>query len=144
MRKQIAGLALSTFFGLTLCAAPQDQTPAAPAPQAQTDSARSAGPRQLDPNRQVRTLAKRLSLSADQQQQILPVLADRDQQLQAIRNDSSLSPKDRHEKMLALRQDSRNKIKARLTQEQKQAYDQMLEQARERHHDRKSQSSDNS
>ncbi|MBV9304749.1 MAG: hypothetical protein JO185_24380 [Acidobacteriaceae bacterium] len=136
MRKQICCFALSTIFGLTLCAAPQEQTPAAPAPQAAP--AQTEGSRQFDPNRQVQRLTKKLNLTADQQQQLLPILTDRNQQVQAILNDNSLSRKDRHEKMLAIRQDSQNKIKAVLTQEQKQAYDQMLQEAREHHRNKKS------
>ena len=126
MRKSIACFALFTCLGLAAyAAAPQEQMPATPAP------AQSQGPRQFDPNRQVRVMAKKLNLSADQQQQLLPILADRNQQIGAIRNDSSLSPKDRHSKMIAVREDSQNKIRALLTQDQKTAYDAMLQQARE-------------
>ena len=125
MRKPIACFALFTCLGLAAYATPQEGAPAASVP------AQSQGPRQFDPNRQVRVMAKKLNLSANQQQQLLPILADRDQQMGAIRNDSSLSPKDRHTKMTAVREDSQNKIKALLTQDQKTAYDGMLQQARE-------------
>jgi len=137
MRKQIACFALSTFLGLSAFAAPQEQTPA---PQTQAVPAQAEGTRQFDPQRQVQMLTKRLNLTADQQQQLLPILTERNQQMQNVRNDSSLSRKDRHEKMMAVREDSQNKIKALLTQDQKQTYDQMLQQARERRHDKRAQS----
>jgi periplasmic protein CpxP/Spy len=139
MRKQIACFALSTFLGFTAFAAPQEQTPAPATPQAQTAPTPARGTRQFDPQRQVQMLTKKLNLTADQQQQLLPILTERNQQIQNIRNDNALSHKDRHEKMLAVREDSQKKIKALLTQDQQQTYDQMLQQAREHHGDRKSQ-----
>jgi Spy/CpxP family protein refolding chaperone len=143
MRKQISCFALLAFSGLTMFAMPQEQqAPAASASQAQAVPSQEQGAHQFDPNRQVRMMTKKLNLTADQQQQLLPILTDRNQQMQAIRNDSSLSPKDRHAKMLAVREDSQNKIKAVLTPDQQKAYDQMLQQARERHGNRKAQGSD--
>jgi Spy/CpxP family protein refolding chaperone len=139
MKRSIACFALSTCLGFAMYAAPQDQAPAAPAPSAQ-----SQGARQFNPDRQVHAMAKRLNLTADQQQQILPILTDRNQQMQSIRNDSSLSPQDRHAKMAAVREDSQNKIKALLTPDQKTAYDQMLQQAREHRRAEKSQGTSNS
>ncbi|MFL6465362.1 MAG: hypothetical protein ACJ73N_13245 [Bryobacteraceae bacterium] len=140
MRKQIACFAVFTFFGFAAFAAPQEQTPAAPAPQAQAAPAQAKHARQFDPNYQAQKLAKKLNLTADQQQQLLPILTERNQQAQTVWNDSSLSRKDRHEKMLAIREESQTKIRAVLTPEQQQAYDQMLQAARERHHNKKSQS----
>ena len=144
MRKQISCFALLAFSGLTLCAMPQEQSaPTTPAPQAQAAPSQAEGPRQFDPNRQVRMMTKKLNLTADQQQQLLPILTDRNQQMQTIRNDSSLSRKDRHAKMLTVREDSQSKIRALLTQDQQGTYDQMLQQAREHQHNRKSQNTGN-
>jgi hypothetical protein len=88
--------------------------------------------RQPDPARQVRVLTKRLNLTTDQQNQILPILTDRVQQMQAIRADGSLSAQDRRAKVRALRQDTDAKITAVLTADQKQTYAQMQQQMRER------------
>lgn len=138
MRKQIFTLALSTLFGLGVAlAAPQAQDQ--PAPQNSQPSERH----QPDPNRQIRSLSKRLNLTADQQNQILPVLAARQEQMQGIRADSSLSPKDRREKARAVREDSDSKIRAVLTDEQKQAYDRMQQQMRERMRQRRQEQQQN-
>jgi periplasmic protein CpxP/Spy len=142
MRKQIACFALSTFLGFTAFAAPQEQTPAPATPQAQAAPTQAESARPFDPQHQVQMLTKKLNLTADQQQQLLPILTARNQQIQSIRNDNSLSRKDRHEKMLAVREDSQNKIKALLTQDQQQTYEQMVQQAHGHHRDRKSQNSD--
>ena len=133
MRKQICSLALSAIFGLGVAVA---------APQAQDQSAQpsqSAGHHQADPNRQLQRLTKRLNLTADQQNQILPILTGRQQQMQSIFSDNSLSPQDRHAKMRSVREDSDARIKAVLNDQQKQTYDQMLQQMREREQQRREQ-----
>ena len=134
MRKQISLMAVAAIFGVGLAmAAPQEQAPA-PAPEA------GQGARhQPDPSRQVKMLTKRLNLTQDQQNQILPILTDRQQQFESIHNDSALSPKDRHAKMQSLRQDSETKIKAVLTDEQKQSYDKMQQQMKDRAQQRREQ-----
>jgi periplasmic protein CpxP/Spy len=127
MKNRVLCLALSSFLGLgaALAAqAPQDQSAA---PQAQAPTAQQNGHRAVDPNRQIQMLAKKLNLTADQQNQILPILTDRQQQMAAIWNDSSLSKKDRHDKVRAIREDSKNKIDAVLSADQKQTYEQMLQ-----------------
>ena len=137
MRKQMTCLALLAFSGLAAFATPQEQQQA---PQAQAAPAQAeGGSRQFDPNRQMRMMTKKLNLTADQQQQLLPILTDRNQQMQAIRNDSSLSHQDRHAKMLTIREDSQTKIKALLTPDQQKAYDGMLQQAREHRENKKAQ-----
>ena len=129
MKKQIVTLALTTFFGLgtvgVAVAAPQ-QDQQAPAP------AQAREHRPVDPNRQIKMLSKRLSLSSDQQNQILPILTNRQQQIAALRADSSLSAQDRRAKMHAIRENSDAQIRGLLNDTQKQAYDQMLQQQHER------------
>ena len=127
MKKQFLSIALTTFFGLgTVAIAAPQQDQQAPAPTQQREH------RPVDPNRQVQMLGKRLNLTTDQQNQILPILTDRQQQIAALKADSSLSPKDRHAKMRAIREDSDAKIRGLLNDNQKQAYDQMLQRERER------------
>jgi Spy/CpxP family protein refolding chaperone len=128
MKKQIFSAALSTFFGLgILAAAPQTQD------QSNTDQHKESGHRrEADPQRQVNTLAKKLNLTADQKNQILPILTDRQQQMKSIHEDSSLSQEDRRTKMRSVFEDSNAKIKAVLNDDQKQKYDQMQQERRER------------
>ncbi|HZQ50953.1 MAG TPA: hypothetical protein VFB14_02090 [Bryobacteraceae bacterium] len=129
MKKQLLSVALSTLFGMGVAiAAPQTQDQ----PAASGQTAEAPHRHQADPSRQLKMLTKRLNLTADQQNQLLPILTDRQQQMQAIRNDSSLAPKDRRAKMRALREDSDAKIKNVLTDDQKQTYDQMVQHMRER------------
>jgi Spy/CpxP family protein refolding chaperone len=128
MKKQIFSAALSTFFGLGILAA---------APQAQDQSnaeqhKESAHRREADPQRQVNMLGKRLNLTGDQKNQILPILTDRQQQMKGIHEDTSLSQQDRRAKMQTVREDSDAKVKAVLNDDQKQKYAQMQQQRRDR------------
>jgi hypothetical protein len=135
MKKQLTSLALCAFFGVGLTlAAPAPQDPSAPPANNQ-----ESGQRHADPNRQLHSLSKHLNLTADQQNQILPILTDRQQQMSGIVGDNSLSKKDRRAKMQAVREDSENKIKGVLNDTQKQQYDQMLQVMRDRAHERRSQ-----
>jgi periplasmic protein CpxP/Spy len=128
MRKQIFSAVLSTFFGLgVLSATPQTQD------QSSTEQHKeSRHRRHADPQQQVNRLGKRLNLTDDQKNQILPILTDRQQQMKSIHDDSSLPQQDRRAKMRSLWQDSDAKIKAVLNDDQKQKYDQMQQQRRER------------
>ena len=134
MKKTIATIIFSSLFGMgAAMAVPQAQEQPTTPPAAQQQSDQSAPQHQApDPSRQVQMLAKKLNLTQDQQNQLLPILTERQQQMQAIRNDASLSHKDRHAKMVALHQDSDSKIRAILNDNQKQAYDQLQQQMREK------------
>jgi periplasmic protein CpxP/Spy len=128
VKKQIFTLALSGFLGIGIVMA-------APAPQDQSDSPHAhpgMGGRQMDPDREVQRLGKRLNLTDDQKNQIKPILADRQQQMRSLMQDSSLQPNDRHEKMRSIMEDTNNKVKAVLNDAQKAKFDQMQQQMRER------------
>ncbi len=104
----------------------QDQT--APPPVA----AQSPAPRPAhvpNPRHQAKKMAKELGLTPDQVSKIEPILADRDQQVQGLRSDTTLAPSDKKAKMHGIRQDSDSRIEAILTDTQKQQYEQ-IKQAR--------------
>lgn len=135
MKKNVSLLALSTLFGVTAAfAAPQDVS--APAPQNQTAPAPQNHRRGQfsDPNQQVQRLAKRLQLTSEQQNQLLPIFTQHQEQAKSIRSDSSLSAADRQAKLKDLRQQNNDQIRGVLTDAQKQQYDEMLQHARSRAH----------
>ena len=82
--------------------------------------------RTFDPAKQAAHLGKKLGLSGDQVSQITPILADRQQQMQNLRADTSLSRSDRHAKAKSIFEDSKSKIEALLNDTQKQQFEQML------------------
>ncbi len=128
----ILGALLSA--GMVLAQAPDaNQAPAPGAPQA-APAQPGGSHRTFDPGQQALHLAKRLSLSDDQVAQITPILADRQQKMQNLRADNSLSDQDRHAKARAIIEDSNSKIEAVLNDTQKQQFEQMLAQRRSHQH----------
>ncbi len=120
--------------GILLAQAPDaTQAPDANAPQAaQTQPGNSH--HNFDPSQMAAHLGQRLSLTSDQVAQITPILANRQQQMQSLRADASLTPQDRHAKARAIMQDSNSKIEALLNDTEKQQYEQMLAQRRNHQH----------
>jgi Spy/CpxP family protein refolding chaperone len=90
------------------------------------------GPMRMDPNKQLEHMTKELGLSSDQQTQIKPLLVARQQQMEAVFQDQSLSREDRRAKMTSIRQDSTSKIEAVLNDQQKQKFEAMQEHMRGR------------
>jgi Spy/CpxP family protein refolding chaperone len=71
-------------------------------------------------------MTQQLNLSSEQQQQIKPILESQSQQMQALRQDTSLSQQDRMTKMQSIRQSSSSQIKAVLNPDQQAKFDQMI------------------
>lgn len=139
---------LTVFCGLTLASAMAMAQSSNPAP-AQTDNgdqqvgiAGQAAPsnsapaevqrRPANPERQARELARQLGLSRAQVAQIRPIIADRQQQIEVLRADQNLAPRDRRSRVQGVMHDSRARIEALLTDSQKQQFEQMLADRRAR------------
>jgi periplasmic protein CpxP/Spy len=139
MKNQFCRLAISGLLatGLTFCSAAAfaQQDNATPAPEASAPQQGGGhgqwGGRQT-PDEQVARMTKRYNLSADQQAQIKPILANQQQQMQALRQDSSLSREDRMAKAKSIREDSSSKIQALLNDSQKQKFAQDQARRQER------------
>lgn len=102
-------------------------TPApAAAPNADQPAARpERRGRWMDPAEQLKHLTEYLTLTADQQAKILPILKDRQTKIQALMGDDSLSREDRRAKMMELGKASQDQIRAQLTPDQQQKFDAM-------------------
>ena len=143
---KLCRLALSGLLatGLTLSSAAvfaqQDNAPPAPDASAQQPGngpgAGRMGRQPMNPDEQVARMTKRYNLSSDQQAQIKPILANQQQQMQALRGDSSLSREDRMAKMKSIREDSSGKIQALLNDSQKQKFAEDQQRMQERQQDR--------
>jgi periplasmic protein CpxP/Spy len=129
MQRKFSTLALAGLLTMgmaTGAAFAQDQSaPPSPPPNMH-------GRRGMDPDAQLKRLTKQLDLSADQQSQIKPILDSRQQQMQQLWQDQSLSPDDRHQKMTGIQSDTTNKIEAVLNDTQKQKYEAMQAQMKQR------------
>lgn len=130
MQTKLFTLALGGLLALGLSSAafaqdnpppPPDQNQAGPPPEG------GRGMR-MDPNRQLERLTRELSLTTDQQTQIKPMLVERQQKMQALFQNQSLSQEDRRTQMRTIMEGSNNSIKAILNDDQKQKFDAMQQQ----------------
>lgn len=131
MYRKFSTLALTGLLTLGMSAGAaiaQDQS----APPQQQQNPNWQGHRRMDSDAQLKRLTKQLNLSADQQSQIKPILDSRQQQMQQLWQDQSLSREDRRQKMTAIQSDSTSKIEAVLNDTQKQKYEAMQEQMQQR------------
>jgi Spy/CpxP family protein refolding chaperone len=123
MKNQICRVALSGLLaaGLALGSAAafaQD----APPPDAGQQGGGRMGRGPMSPDDQLARMTKRYNLTADQQTQIKPILANQQQQMMTLRQDSSMSRDDKMAKMKSIREDSSTKIQAVLNDTQKQQF----------------------
>jgi Spy/CpxP family protein refolding chaperone len=86
----------------------------------------------MSPDEELQRLDKTLKLTDDQKNQIKPILEDRQQKMQSLRSDTSLSPEDRRGKMKSIMDDSNGKIRDVLNDDQKKKFDDMQQHMRGR------------
>jgi periplasmic protein CpxP/Spy len=136
MKNQLSRIALSGILatGLTLgsAAAFAQQDSPAPAPDASAQQGGYGHRQPPTPDEQVARMTKRYNLSADQQAQIKPIVADQQQKMMALHQDSSLSRDDKMAKMKSIHEDSNTKIQAILNDTQKQQFAQDQQRMQER------------
>jgi hypothetical protein len=75
------------------------------------------------PDQRLAKMTKKYNLTSDQQSRIKPILEDEQQQMQAMHSDTSMAPKDRHAKMMSMRQEDSQKIEAVLNDDQKKMFE---------------------
>jgi Spy/CpxP family protein refolding chaperone len=136
MKNQVCRIALSGLLatGLTLgsAAAFAQDSPAPDASAQQGNGAGRMGRGAMTPDEQLSRMTERYNLSADQQSQIKPILANQQQQMMALRQDSSMSRADRMTKMQSIREESSTKIQALLNDSQKQKYNEDQQRMQQR------------
>ena len=134
MRTFFSSVALGSLLAVGLSGSAllaQDQS----APPAASTQAPAQRPAHVpNPRHQAKKMAKALALTPDQVSKIEPILADRDQQVQSLRSDTTLAPSDRKAKMHGIRQDSDSRIEAILNDTQKQQYEQIKQSRKANRH----------
>jgi hypothetical protein len=85
----------------------------------------------MDPQQRVNMLAKELKLTDDQKSKLLPILTDQQQQMQSLRQDTSMSREDRMAKMRSIHEQTNAKVNGILNDDQKQKYAEMQQKMRE-------------
>jgi protein CpxP len=138
MRKTLCSLALSGALAIAGSAAfAQTDTQQPSTPQTAPNSQAMPAHKEMNPDQQAARLAKTLKLTADQENQIKPILADRDQQMAALHQDTTTPKRDKMAKMKSLRDDSNAKIEAVLNDTQKQKFEAMQAKQQQRWQERK-------
>lgn len=84
-----------------------------------------------NPDRQLRHLTRELGLTSDQQTQVRQVLEQRDAQMAQLHQNTAVTGAQKHEQMKSIWMDSDNKVRAVLTDQQKQKFDAMRAQQME-------------
>jgi len=134
MKNQLGRIALSGILatGLTLGSAAAFAQQDSPAPDASAPQAGYGHRQPPTADEQVARMTKKYNLSADQQAQIKPIVADQQQKMMALRQDTSLSREDKMAKMKSIHEDSNTKIQALLNDSQKQQFAQDQQRMQER------------
>ena|SRR5258708_39749771 len=88
------------------------------------------GPMSVDD--QIKGLTDRLSLTADQQAKIKPILEDSRSQMMKLREDDSMSQEDKRAKGRGIREAANGKIREVLTDDQKKQFDDMQKEMQDR------------
>lgn len=139
MRNTVCTLALTAFLaaGLTCSAAAQNDTSTSTSTQATTQTT-TRHHHEMSADRDLSRMTKRLNLTQDQQTQIKPILENRDQQLNQLWQDTSMSKADRRSKSQEIREDAKNKIDPILNDQQKEKFDSMGSRHHHMHHQKQS------
>ena len=84
----------------------------------------------MSPDDQLKRMTKDFDLTADQQAKIKPILVDAQKKMEDVRNDSSGDRPAMRQKMMQIRQDTNDQVRALLDDKQKEKFDKQ-EQERE-------------
>ena len=130
------------FWILTLLLAVPMLAARAPAAQYQGGGyggSQSGGgrPGPMSPNEQLKRMTKDFNLTADQQAKIKPILVDSRKKMDEVRNDSSGDRQSMRQKMMQIRQDTNDQVRALLDDKQKEKFDKQEQERQERMQDRR-------
>lgn len=129
--KRMIGLALAA--GTFLVFTPAFGADAGDAPTVKQPMGQEVGKMFVpDAEQRLKGLSTRLNLTEEQQARIKPILEEEFEQIKAIRDDTTLSIGERRAKFDTLRDAAAEKIKPLLTDEQRQKYEKLREQVKER------------
>ncbi len=120
MKRSLLTAALVLTFGAGAALAQQ-----APPPPQDTPQGPPMHHHQPNPQREAEHLARRLNLTPDQTAKLEPILANRQQQIEAIHNNGQLTQQDARLQMRALQKSTHDQLAAILTPEQLQQMKEM-------------------
>jgi Spy/CpxP family protein refolding chaperone len=113
--------------------------PAAPYQGGGYGGGRGGGGRRgpMSPDDQLKRMTKDFDLTADQQAKIKPILVDAQKKMEDVRNDSSGDRQTMRQKMMQIRQDTNDQIRALLDDKQKEKFDKQQQERQDRPQNRR-------
>jgi protein CpxP len=91
----------------------------------------------MSPNEELKRLTKDFNLTADQQSKIKPILVDRQKKMEDLMNNSGGDRQAMRQKMMQIRQDTNDEIRAQLDDTQKEKFDKLQKAREDRMQDRR-------
>lgn len=104
------------------------------APQSPQSSQDAMGAAANSPDAHLQMLSEKLNLTDDQKTKLKPIFEDQGKQLQAVKDDSSLSAEQKEAKTKAIHQSFRDQINAVLTPEQQAKFKEMKHEGMAKNH----------
>jgi Spy/CpxP family protein refolding chaperone len=93
--------------------------------------------RPMSVDERVKRMTKDLNLTTDQQTKVKSILEDEQKKAQDLRNDTSSDRQTMRQKMMQLRQDTSDQVRALLDDKQKEKFDKMEQQREDRMQNRR-------
>lgn len=91
----------------------------------------------IAPNDQLKRMTKDFNLTADQQAKIKPILVDEQKKMENLRNDSSADRQTMRGKMMQIRQNTNDQLRALLDDKQKEKFDKQEQERTDRMQNRR-------
>jgi len=91
----------------------------------------------MSPDDQLKRMTKDFNLTADQQAKIKPILVDEQKKMEDLRNDSSVDRQAMRGKMMQIRQDTNEQVRALLDDKQKEKFDKQEQERQDRPQNRR-------
>ena len=141
-----AGLTFVLALALSVTAAAQAESHQQAQPDQSVAQASSPGDmhQERGPEARLDWLSQQLNLTDEQKEKLKPILADESRQMKAVRDDTSLTADQKHDKMKQIKASTRPQIEAILTPEQRQKFAQIREEGKERGAEKKGTGQDES
>jgi Spy/CpxP family protein refolding chaperone len=91
----------------------------------------------MSPDDQLKRMTKDFKLTADQQSKVKPILVDAEKKMEDVRNDSSVDRQTMRGKMMQIRQNTNDQVRALLDNKQKEKFDKQEQERRDRMQNRR-------
>lgn len=91
----------------------------------------------MSPDDQLKRMSKDFNLSSDQETKIKPILVDEQKKMEGLRNDSSVDRQTMRGKMMQIRQDTNQQVRALLDDKQKEKFDKQEQERTDRMQNRR-------